>query len=120
MNELLKKKKLTWQKVGRPLQVVLLFIAGIWIWFRSFESIENPERIPLACWVVISSIMLSIHFYKFIKPWEAFLGSGAGFFIGIAFNYIDSVSFILVFLTPITLECIIQQILDHRLKLRHE
>ncbi|MFD2165988.1 hypothetical protein ACFSJY_06875 [Thalassotalea euphylliae] len=120
MNELLNKKKLSWQKFGRPLQVLLLFATGIWIWLRNFEHIENPDRIPLACWVIISSIMLSIHFYKFIKPWEAFLGTGAGFVIALAFNYVDSMNIIFVFLTPIIFEWVIQQIINRRLKVRHE
>lgn len=72
-----------WSRYGRGLQVFLLMGAGIWIWIRNISGIENPERFPMFLWIIISALMISFFLRKYIKPWEAFLGNGAGYLLTI-------------------------------------
>jgi len=116
-------KKTQWINLYRNLLTLLWLVAGGWTWIRQFDGIQNPEQLPMLCWVIVGALLVSFHFRGYIRFWEALLGYGSGFALSYVLSFaIEVNSFVTILLTlfaPILFESLIQNRINKRLELRN-
>ena len=111
-----------WQNVGRFLSIIAMLLAGIWMWYRAYSGIQNPNLLPLISWALFSSTLLWSSHFGVVRFWEALLGFSAGIGFAIVVGLIVSgQSLIEIFLSvtsPAVLEALCQKGIDQRVKVR--